>query len=87
MLKVKIVWAQNEIQDMPTFALLLHFATCRNLVAMWHVLSGEAQLLRQVFMHLLEVLSLSLPYQEKPKSQGRTTRIETSVPKAVSIQL
>ena len=54
-------------------------------MAMWHVLAGEAQLLRMVFSHLLEVLSLSLPYQEKAKGQGRTTRVETSVPKAVSV--
>ena len=56
----------------------------RNLVAMWHVLTGETQLLRMVFTNLLEVLSLSLPYQEKAKGQGRTTRVETVVPKAVS---
>ena len=51
---------------------------------MWHVLAGDAQLLRQVFAHLLEVLSLTLPYQEKTKSGGKTTNIETIVPKAVS---
>ena len=59
----------------------------RNLVAMWHVLTGETQLLRMVFTNLLEVLSLSLPYQEKAKGQGRTTRVETVVPKAVSAYL
>ena len=56
----------------------------RNLVAMWHVLAGEPQLLRMVLSHLLEVLSLSLPYQEKAKGQGRVTRVETTSPKAVS---
>ena len=54
-------------------------------MAMWHVLAGDPQLLRQVFLHLLEVLSLSLPYQEKVKSGGKTTRAETSTPKAVSV--
>jgi len=49
---------------------------------MWHVLTGEAQLVRQVFSNLLEVLSLSLPYQEKIKS-NRTIRIETEIPKSV----
>lgn len=54
-------------------------------MAMWHVLAGEPQLLRLVFSHLLEVLSLSLPYQEKAKGQGRITRVETDIPKAVSV--
>ena len=53
---------------------------------MWHVLTGEAQLVRQVFSNLLEVLSLSLPYQEKIKS-NRTIRIETEIPKSVSNSL
>lgn len=52
---------------------------------MWHVLAGDPQLLQQVFSHLLEVLSLSLPYQEKAKGGGKTTRAETSIPKAVSV--
>lgn len=52
---------------------------------MWHVLAGEPQLLRMVFSHLLEVLALSLPYQEKVKGQGRITRVETDIPKAVSV--
>ena len=49
---------------------------------MWHVLTGEPKLVREVFAHLLEVLTLSLPYQEKMKS-NRTLRIETDIPKAV----
>lgn len=57
---------------------------------MWQVLTGDLQLLQQVFAHLLEVLSLSLPYQEKRKasSKNKTTssvRGETTIPKAVSI--
>jgi hypothetical protein len=55
-----------------------------NLVAMWHVLAGEAQILRTVFSNLLEVLSLSLPYQEKAKGQGKVCRVETTLPKAAS---
>jgi hypothetical protein len=51
---------------------------------MWHVLAGEAQILRTVFSNLLEVLSLSLPYQEKAKGQGKVCRVETTLPKAVS---
>lgn len=58
-----------------------------NLVAMWHVLAGETQLLRMVFTNLLEVMALSLPYQEKAKGQGRVTRMETTVPKAVSVTM
>ena len=49
---------------------------------MWHVLTGEPKLVREVFAHLLEVLTLSLPYQEKIKN-NRTLRIETDIPKAV----
>ena len=54
---------------------------------MWHVLAGETQLLKMVFTNLLEVLSLSLPYQEKAKGQGKVTRMETTVPKAVSVSI
>ena len=60
------------------------FVVCRNLIAMWHILAGEPQLLKIVFSNLLEVLSLSLPYQEKAKGQGKTSRVETAIPKAVS---
>ncbi|CAI8027036.1 Maestro heat-like repeat-containing protein family member 1 [Geodia barretti] len=56
----------------------------KNLVAMWHILAGEAHLLKSVFLNLLEVLSLSLPYQEKAKGQGKVTIIETTLPKAAS---
>ena len=58
--------------------------TPRNLVAMWQVLTGDAQLIEKVFVHLLEVLFLSLPYQEKTKG-NRTIRLETDTPKAVSL--
>lgn len=51
---------------------------------MWHILAGEAHLLRSVFSNLLEVLSLSLPYQEKAKGQGKVSIVETTLPKAVS---
>ena len=56
-------------------------------MAMWHILAGETQLLRMVFSHLLEVLSLSLPYQEKARGQGRVSRVETTIPKAVSADI
>ena len=53
---------------------------------MWHIVAGEANLLKSVFTNLLEVLSLSLPYQEKAKGQqGRVTTVETTLPKAVSV--
>ena len=52
---------------------------------MWHIIAGEAHLLKNVFVNLLEVLSLSLPYQEKAKGQGRVAVVETPLPKAVSI--
>ena len=50
---------------------------------MWQVLVGEGQLVRQVFDQLLEVISLSLPYQEKRKGSN-FIRVETATPKAVS---
>lgn len=53
------------------------------MVAMWDVMTGDVQLMKNVFTHLLEVLSLTLPYQEKPRG-NITVKIETSVPKAVS---
>ena len=52
-------------------------------MAMWQILGGEPQLAKDVLINLLEVLSLSLPYQEKSKS-NETIRVETPVPKAVS---
>ena len=47
------------------------------------------KLLRNVMQHLLDVLTLTLPYQEKTRTSatnGSITyqRIETPVPKAVS---
>jgi hypothetical protein len=56
----------------------------KNLVAMWHIIAGEAHLLKSVFLNLLEVLSLSLPYQEKAKGQGKVSIVETTLPKAAS---
>ena len=46
------------------------------------MLTGEPKLVRDVFAHLLEVLTLSLPYQEKTRG-SKTLRVETDVPKAV----
>ena len=50
---------------------------------MWQVFVGEGPLIEQVFTTLLEVISLSLPYQEKVKGT-KTVRVETAIPKAVS---
>ncbi len=57
-------------------------STLRQWVSMWQVFVGEGPLLEQVLTHLLEVVTLSLPYQEKIKS-GKTLHVETTVPKAV----
>ena len=50
---------------------------------MWQVLVGDEATVTKVFQHILEVLSFSLPYQEKQKG-NKTVRTETEVPKAVS---
>lgn len=50
---------------------------------MWQVLVSDEATITQVFQHILEVLSFSLPYQEKRKG-STTVRLETDVPKAVS---
>ena len=44
---------------------------------------GDKQLAKIVFDHLLEVIALTLPYQEKDFG-GTITRTETHTPKAVS---
>lgn len=56
---------------------------CRQMVAMWQVLVSDEGTITQVFQHILEVLSFSLPYQEKTKG-NKVIRTETDVPKAVS---
>ncbi len=50
---------------------------------MWQVLVSDESTITQVFQHILEVLSFSLPYQEKTKG-NKVIRTETDVPKAVS---
>ena len=50
---------------------------------MWQVLISDEGTITQVFQHILEVLSFSLPYQEKTKG-NKVVRTETDVPKAVS---
>ena len=50
---------------------------------MWEVMIGEKQLAKIIFEQLLEVLALTLPYQERDLS-GRSSRIETHTAKAVS---
>lgn len=51
---------------------------------MWKVLSGEETISKRVFSHLLEVLNLSLPYQEKHKG-SKIVRYATDTPHIVSI--
>ena len=51
---------------------------------MWQVLVSDEGTITLVFQHILEVLSFSLPYQEKPKG-NKVVRTETDVPKAVSV--
>jgi len=48
---------------------------------MWEIMIGDKQLAKIIFEYLLEVISLTLPYQEKDTSG---TRIEMHTPKAVS---
>ena len=49
---------------------------------MWQVLVSDEGTITQVFQHILEVLSFSLPYQEKTKG-NKVVRTEMNVPKAV----
>ena len=49
---------------------------------MWQVLCGDEAILRRVFLQLLEVLTLSLPYQEKHKG-NKIVLHPTEIPKAV----
>ena len=56
----------------------------REMVAIWQVHTGEPQLIKQVFVHLLDTLFHCVAYQEKMKG-NRPVRIETPVPKAVSL--
>lgn len=50
---------------------------------MWEVIIGDKQLAKTIFEHLLEVIVLTLPYQEREVA-GTITRTETHTPKAVS---
>lgn len=50
---------------------------------MWQVLCGEESVLRRVFSQLLEVLTLTLPYQEKHKG-NKVLRYPTETPQTVS---
>lgn len=50
---------------------------------MWEIMIGDKQLAKIIFEHLLEVIALTLPYQEKDFG-GTITRTETHTPKAVS---
>lgn len=51
---------------------------------MWEIMIGDKQLAKIIFEHLLEVIALTLPYQEK-EFGGTVTRTETHTPKAVSL--
>ena len=37
----------------------------RNLINMWEIMIGDKQLAKIIFEHLLEVIALTLSYQEK----------------------
>ena len=56
------------------------------MVAMWDVMTGDLQLMKNVLTHLLEVLSLTLSYQEKSRG-SISVKIETPVPKAVGANM
>ncbi|XP_065915103.1 maestro heat-like repeat-containing protein family member 1 [Dysidea avara] len=58
----------------------------QNLISMWKVMIGDKQLAKIIFEQLLEVLALTLPYQERDFS-GTLTRIETHTAKAVTAAL
>ena len=52
-------------------------------------MKGDNQLMSNVVKHLLEVLTLTLPYQEKSRTSATSgvisyQRTETPIPKAVS---
>ena len=55
---------------------------------MWEVLTGDIPLFRSVLNHLMEVLTLSLPYQERTRTSAGGVvsyqRVETPIPKNVS---
>ena len=56
----------------------------RNLINMWEIMIGDKQLAKIIFEYLLEVIALTLPYQEKEFGVS-VTRTETHTPKAVSL--
>ena len=67
-----------------------HIFLFSELVALWEVLTGDVQLMPPVINHLLEVLTLTLPYQEKARTSATSgvisyQRNETPIPKAVSM--
>ena len=66
--------------------LLLSHPLLSNLVELWQVLTGDVKLMKSVILHLLEVISLTLPYQEKARGSVMT-KVETAVPKAVSVRV
>ncbi|XP_011410499.2 PREDICTED: maestro heat-like repeat-containing protein family member 1 [Amphimedon queenslandica] len=59
------------------------------LVSLWQVLTGDTQLMTNVIKHLLEVLVLTLPYQERSRTSATSgvasyQRTETPIPKAAT---
>jgi hypothetical protein len=80
------------LEPMVTHLLNKPFAWDSELIAIWEVISGDTQLVTNVIKHLLEVLTLTLPYQEKARTSATSPvvtyqRTETQIPKAVSYQL
>ena len=79
---LRLCWCTCVCSLICVFSITL-FLVSRQWVAMWQVFVGEGPLIEQVLTNLLEVLNLSLPYQEKIKG-SKTLRVETAIPKAVS---
>ena len=65
--------------------MILHIVF-RNLINMWEIMIGDKQLAKIIFEYLLEVIALTLPYQEKEFGVS-VTRTETHTPKAVSFAI
>ena len=62
----------------------LMFRIDSELIDMWQVLCGDEAILRKVFSQLLEVLTLTLPYQEKHKG-NKIVRHRTETPHSVNL--
>ena len=77
--------ALGQVSCTPLKVLIDVYTPCHTseLISMWQILCGDDVILRKVFSHLLEVLNLSLPYQEKHKG-NKIIRHCTQIPQTVS---